>query len=43
MRLVKLINHSCDPNCVAQKWIVDKQYRIGIFALRDMEPNEELI
>ncbi|KAL7068513.1 hypothetical protein ACR3K2_11220 [Cryptosporidium serpentis] len=38
----RLINHSCDPNCVAQKWIVGKQYRVGIFALRDIEPNEEL-
>ncbi|KAH8742114.1 protein with 4 PHD domains plus a SET domain and associated cysteine cluster at the C-terminus [Cryptosporidium ryanae] len=38
----RLINHSCEPNCVAQKWIVGNEYRIGIFSLRDINPNEEL-
>ncbi|KAH7649101.1 hypothetical protein FG379_003666 [Cryptosporidium bovis] len=38
----RLINHSCEPNCVAQKWIVGNEYRVGIFSIRDIKPNEEL-
>jgi len=34
----RLINHSCDPNCEA--WIEGK--RIFIYAMRDIEENEEL-
>lgn len=35
----RLINHSCEPNCEA--WIIDEE-RIVIYALRDIEPGEEL-
>lgn len=34
----RLLNHSCDPNCEA--WIEGK--RIYLYALRDIEPGEEL-
>jgi hypothetical protein len=32
------MNHSCDPNCQTQKWTVDGDYRIGLFA-REFIPN----
>ena len=28
----RFINHSCDPNCKTQKWLVDGKTRVGIFA-----------
>lgn len=30
----RFINHSCFPNAIATKWSVDKQNRLGIFALK---------
>lgn len=30
----RFINHSCDPNCVPQKWKVNQQTRIGLFSQR---------
>ena len=36
------IDHSCQPNCETQKWTVNGDTRIGLFALRDIEPGEEL-
>lgn len=33
----RFINHSCDPNCVTQKWTVSKTKRIGIFAVKDID------
>lgn len=38
----RFINHSCEPNCVAEKWLVNGEYRMGIFAKRDLEANEEI-
>lgn len=29
--IARFINHSCNPNCVLQKWIVGKHLRMGIF------------
>lgn len=38
----RFINHSCEPNCVAEKWLVNGEYRMGIFAKRDLDSNEEI-
>ena len=38
----RFINHSCEPNCVAEKWLVNGEYRMGIFAKRDLDANEEI-
>ncbi|CAG8494432.1 9888_t:CDS:10 [Ambispora gerdemannii] len=40
--IARFMNHSCNPNCFIQKWIVNKRTRIGIFALRDIVLGEEL-
>ena len=40
--LGRFINHSCDPNCETQKWVVRGELAIGLFALRDIPPGEEL-
>ena len=38
----RFINHSCNPNCYVSKWHVGKHVRMGIFAKRDIEKDEEL-
>ncbi|XP_062199248.1 histone-lysine N-methyltransferase ASHH3-like isoform X3 [Phragmites australis] len=38
----RYINHSCEPNTEMQKWTVDGETRVGIFALRDINKGEEL-
>lgn len=38
----RFVNHSCEPNCEMQKWAVNGYYRMCMFALRDIEPDEEL-
>ncbi|KAL0923783.1 hypothetical protein M5K25_007856 [Dendrobium thyrsiflorum] len=38
----RFINHSCQPNTEMQKWTIDGETRIGIFATRDIEKGEEL-
>lgn len=38
----RFINHSCDPNCITQKWQVNGESRVGIFALRNIRVGEEL-
>ena len=38
----RFINHSCAPNCGTQVWTVGSAQRVGIFALRDIEPGEEV-
>ena len=38
----RFINHSCEPNCIAEKWLVNGEYRMGIFAKRDLDINEEI-
>lgn len=35
-------DHSCAPNCETQKWTVNGDTRIGLFALRGIETGEEL-
>jgi len=38
----RFVNHSCDPNCVIQKWKVNGADRIGIYAKRPIAAGEEL-
>ncbi|XP_015183838.1 PREDICTED: histone-lysine N-methyltransferase NSD2 isoform X1 [Polistes dominula] len=40
--LSRFMNHSCSPNCETQKWTVNGDTRIGLFALQDIAPGEEL-
>ena len=37
-----LLNHSCDPNAETQKWTVNGDTRVGLFALKDIPANTEL-
>jgi SET domain-containing protein len=38
----RFMNHSCDPTCRAEKWLVDGTPRIGFFAARDIVAFDEL-
>ncbi len=38
----RFINHSCDPNCELQVWMVKGRMHIGIFAIRDIAEGEPL-
>ena len=40
--LARFINHSCKPNARVDKWIVGRQLRLGIFADRQILPDEEI-
>ena len=40
--IARFINHSCDANCVIQKWTVGDELRIGIFTQRKIRQGEEL-
>ncbi|EDQ87845.1 uncharacterized protein MONBRDRAFT_33094 [Monosiga brevicollis MX1] len=40
--MARFINHSCDPNCVTQKWNVLGETRVGIFAKRALAKGTEL-
>ena len=40
--LLRLMNHSCDPSCETQKWKVNGEVRVGLFASRDIKDGEEL-
>ena len=40
--LSRFMNHSCKPNCIMQRWVVNGQQRIGIFALENVESGVEL-
>ncbi|KAL4434986.1 hypothetical protein ABPG74_017742 [Tetrahymena malaccensis] len=40
--LARFINHSCDPNCITQKWHVLGEICIGIFSIKDIQEDEEL-
>lgn len=38
----RFMNHCCSPNCETQKWMVNGDTRVGLFALSDIMPGEEL-
>ncbi|CAK7263417.1 histone methyltransferase set2 [Sporothrix epigloea] len=41
--LGRFCNHSCNPNCFLDKWIVGNKVRMGIFARRRIVTGEELV
>ncbi|GAA0183197.1 hypothetical protein LIER_30657 [Lithospermum erythrorhizon] len=40
--LGRFINHSCDPNCRTEKWMVNGEVCVGLFALKNIKKGEEL-
>lgn len=40
--LGRFINHSCQPNCETQKWVVRGELAIGLFTLEDIPAGTEL-
>ncbi|CCH42258.1 Histone-lysine N-methyltransferase [Wickerhamomyces ciferrii] len=40
--VARFANHSCDPNAEMQKWYVNGEPRIGLFAKRSIEAGEEI-
>jgi SET domain-containing protein len=47
--IARFANHSCEPNCRIEKWSnqtnfrnVEGEYRIGLFAEKNIYPGEEL-
>ncbi|KAI2788270.1 Histone-lysine N-methyltransferase, H3 lysine-36 specific [Penicillium oxalicum] len=41
--LGRFCNHSCNPNCYVDKWVVGEKFRMGIFAERSIRAGEELV
>lgn len=40
--LSRFMNHSCEPNLETQKWMVNGDIRVGLFAINDIPANTEL-
>ncbi|KAG0096211.1 histone methyltransferase set2 [Podila epicladia] len=40
--LARFINHSCNPNCHLEKWVVGPKLRIGIFSIKRISAGDEL-
>ncbi|KAJ4289551.1 histone methyltransferase set2 [Kalmusia sp. IMI 367209] len=41
--LGRFCNHSCNPNCFVDKWVVGDKLRMGIFVERKIKAGEELV
>ncbi|KAF2742954.1 hypothetical protein M011DRAFT_374476, partial [Sporormia fimetaria CBS 119925] len=41
--LGRFCNHSCNPNCFVDKWVIRDKLRMGIFAERNIKAGEELV
>ncbi|KAI9807264.1 MAG: histone methyltransferase set2 [Piccolia ochrophora] len=41
--LGRFCNHSCNPNCYVDKWVVGEKLRMGIFTERRVMAGEELV
>lgn len=41
--LGRFCNHSCNPNCYVDKWVIGSKLRMGIFAERNIKAGEELV
>ncbi|KAK7282685.1 hypothetical protein RIF29_11658 [Crotalaria pallida] len=40
--LGRFINHSCDPNCRTEKWMVNGEICIGLFASKNIKQGDEV-
>ena len=40
--MARFINHSCEPNCATEKWVVAGKLRVGIFAKSFIPAGTEL-
>ena len=40
--IARFMNHSCKPNCETEKWTVNGDTRVGIFAQADIPAGTEL-
>ena len=40
--IARFMNHSCDPNAETQKWTVNGDTRVGLFALCEISAGTEL-
>lgn len=40
--LARFCNHSCNPNCYVDKWVVGDKLKMGIFSKRQISPGEEI-
>lgn len=38
----RFVNHSCAPNCQLQKWVVNGEYRLGLFSIQPIKAGEEV-
>lgn len=41
--LGRFCNHSCNPNCYVDKWVIGPKMRMGIFTSRKIHAGEELV
>jgi SET domain-containing protein len=39
--LSRFMNHSCQPNCETQKWNVNGDVRVGLFAIVDIPAGKD--